>query len=220
MRVVLTSLLLGAISAGCVDGSNHDTDSDSNPDTRWPTYDDKDSLGDPDTAALHPINGAAVPRLRTLDQFGDPVDLYDFAGSEVPVVVQFVYPGDDGVSQDLGQLLSDGTGPLASGSLGPLPSAVANNELFYVRIISVKSLSTGGLATEADLTRWNEEFPRDDSPLLLDQDAEFFNYVQRYWVVENVDAVRPEILRIAPATMTVDREPSRHYGILEELFGN
>lgn len=212
----LTCAVAVTACTGPVDQADqHETDVSAA--SRWPTYEEKDALGDPDPSSIHPSTGSAVPRLRTVDQFGEDVDLYDFAGSEAPIVFQMVYPELER-SMELGRLLTDGSGPLADGPLGSLREAVDDGDLLYVRVLSVKSLTTGGIATDEDLARWDSQYPADTSPLLLDQEAAYFKYVGRYWVNENKTAELPELVRVRPSTMTVDREPDRHLGILQELL--
>ena len=45
----------------------------------WPYNRDKDALGDPQLEGISPETGSQFARLRRIDQFGDEVDLYDFA---------------------------------------------------------------------------------------------------------------------------------------------
>lgn len=92
-------------SQGTTDPLNADTDGDtyldfdeiaegtdpSDPESRiytgyWPYNRDKDAIADPgwDGAARE---GETVPRFIAVDQFGDEVDLYDFAGHDKPIVL-------------------------------------------------------------------------------------------------------------------------------------
>lgn len=54
----------------------------------WPYYRDKEELAEgPWDAIAEP--GDRVPRLRTFDQHGDDVDLYDFAGEGRPTLLHY-----------------------------------------------------------------------------------------------------------------------------------
>jgi len=219
MRMVSIVVVVAGLGLACKaqEAPSDDSDSDSEPASRWPTNPDKEALGDPESSAA--LIGEPVPRLRTQDQFGDPVDLYDFSGSDVPIVLQLVYLDDD-VSVDLAELLAGQGGDLDSPPLSGLPTAVESSELLYVRVMSVRPTSQGGAATASDIADWRERFPQDRSPLLLDDEGLIYNWVQSYWVTSGAQPVlRPEILQVRPQTMTVSRPAKDHLQILEDLLG-
>ncbi|MCO4770072.1 MAG: hypothetical protein KDA24_08595 [Deltaproteobacteria bacterium] len=52
----------------------------------WPYFEDKDSLEEPDEDEIADV-GSRIPRVTGIDQFGEFVDIYDFADSEAPTVL-------------------------------------------------------------------------------------------------------------------------------------
>lgn len=97
----------------------------------WPEQPAADLLPDPG------LNGAAgvgerVPRLIWPDQFGDEVDLYDFSGHDVPIVLHLAAAND---LTDL-VLLNWIRGAPFSGALGSgVPDAVASGHLYWVTLL-------------------------------------------------------------------------------------
>jgi len=61
----------------------------------WPYYANKDSITDPGLSSS-PDSGATFPRLQLTDQFGETVDIYDYAYQGKPIIVDLSGEGATG----------------------------------------------------------------------------------------------------------------------------
>lgn len=165
---------------GC--GSGSDSDTDTVPE-ETPEPSMKDTLGDPDWDPPGAV-GDQVPHFVAVNQYGEEVDLYDYAGQGVPIVI------DMGTSfcapcKDLAAYLSDGdmshlvwgvdeeTGedeyyPWWSAEYEGLHAMVADGEIYWITVLFNESES--GPADSDECAAWHDEFPNPDIPVLADSD--------------------------------------------------
>ncbi len=151
----------------------------------WPFNANKDDLGSPDWASVASV-GAQVPRFVGVDQYGDSVDLYDFAGHGVPIVIDMgtIYCSP---CQALASYLSDGDmSPLiwkvdeetGEGEYFPwwkpeyegLRQMVIDGEIYWITVLFNESAS--GPSDQEECASWHEQFPNDHIPVLADADLE------------------------------------------------
>lgn len=182
----------------------------------WPLNPDKDALGDPDTSMARAQVGVQLPRIRTLDQFGDIVDLYDFSASPVPILLELVGYGRSGLNETEA-LLRDGSGPLANPVRSRLPEAVAARKLYYIRVVAYGG---GRAPTEDTLRAYALDFPNDDSPILLDDDrSRMYNLFE----LENNSSGNPHfgpfVAEVDPARMRLLTDYRDAADTLEEVIG-
>ena len=205
------TVLAALIIAGTACSKPVDSDSDPHTDEPsdgfpWPRNPAKEELVDPDPLRTYPQVGSDVPRLITVDQFENEVDLYDFYQADRPILVQLVYPDEREASNDLGKLLAGIDGPLSDGPLSRLPDAVQDGDLWFVRVLVASRFGAGVDATYDDVEYWNGLYPQDGSPLLLDDQALIYLYTTRFWQHHEPREI-PEVFRIDPATFTVSADP-------------
>ncbi|MEQ1565461.1 MAG: hypothetical protein ABMA64_07480 [Myxococcota bacterium] len=145
----------------------------------WPYNPNKDQLIDPGWDS-DPKRVERFPRLIGLDQFGDELDLYDFAG-DVPVMIDLATPWC-GPCNDLAQWLEgrptwvDQDYP----ELAPVRDAVMAGELRWITLMDTNEAGLGppGLAT---LELWYEEYPNPQLPLMIDTDLAMYGYIYNGW---------------------------------------
>ena len=150
----------------------------------WPFNPDKDELGDPDWATVGAV-GAQVPHFTAVDQHGDMVDLYDFAGRGVPIVIDMgtIFCGPCKAiaaylsTGDMSHLIWDppegaepGYYPWWSEDYAGLPDMIANGEIFWITVLFNES--TSGPSDQAECAEWDEAYPNPNIPVLADTNLE------------------------------------------------
>jgi thiol-disulfide isomerase/thioredoxin len=157
----------------------------------WPENLNKDALGDPgwDTEAEV---GAQVPRFVAMDQYGEEVELYDFAGHGVPIVLDV---GTEWCApcQALAAFLSDGdmshlvwdqdeeTGedeyyPWWDEDLEGLYDMVQDGELYWITVLFSES-EVSGPTTSEDCAEWHEAYPNEMVPVLADTEVQLKSWL-------------------------------------------
>lgn len=141
----------------------------------WPFYRDKDQLLDPGFAGQLAVGGR-VPRLVTFDQFGDTVDLYDFAHAGAPVVLDlsalWCQP-----CQDVAAWLDGQPSPTmdAYPAYAGVPDQVARGEVYWVTVLFQDE--TFLPPDSADVEAWHAAFPTDSVAVLADDDEALYDWV-------------------------------------------
>jgi len=151
----------------------------------WPYNSDKAALGVVSWEE-EPIVGDQVPNFIGVDAYGDSVELYDFAGSGVPVVLDFgtmfCQP-----CKDIAAFLS--TGEMSSliwndeGEYYPwwkpeyedLYRQVQSGELIWMTVLF--TLDDVG-PTQEDCESWDESYPNEQIPVLADRSNQFSQWMQ------------------------------------------
>jgi len=139
----------------------------------WPYNPDKDSMNNPGFSGLAQT-GQAMPRFIGLDQYGDEVDLFDFAAAGVPMVI------DVGAEwcppcMDLAAWLSGANNGFIDSSGNPIREAVWAGDIVWVSVL-IEDYS-GGPANLAALQRWHDSYDTPNVPVVADnnyQVASFF----------------------------------------------
>jgi len=146
----------------------------------WPYNMNKDALVDPGWDTVAEV-GAMVPDFRAVDQYGDTVHLYDFAGLDKPVVIDMGTIWCD-PCKGMAAYLSDGD--LAhveewawwSSDYEGLYELVRDGELLWITVLFSTS-ETAGPAEQEDCEGWDSEFPNEQIPVLADTDLLLYNWI-------------------------------------------
>ncbi|MCP4895231.1 MAG: hypothetical protein GY911_15640 [Actinomycetales bacterium] len=169
---------------GYTDFEEHDAGTDPLDDSSviyqggWPYNPDKGSILDPGWEA-EAGEGVVVPHYRAIDQFGDEVDLYDFAGHDRQIVLDvgtwfcgpckslagFLATGDTTEMDELGWWNED---------FVVIRELIQTGELYWVTVL----FSLGTPVTEEDVANWDEAWPNEHIPVLADSELQFQGFLQ------------------------------------------
>jgi hypothetical protein len=143
----------------------------------WPMNAAGAGVADPGWSEAGGAMGSLMYQLRTVDQYGEEVDLYDFAGLGVPVVL---------CVSAMWSSVDAGMAELAAGrpsmldfypTIAGLPAAVAAGDFYFVTVLVQDA--TGGAPDAADAVTWATDHPNDLVPVLVDTSGtdilEFFD---------------------------------------------
>ena len=158
----------------------------------WPYNPNKDEIVDPGWDTESEI-GSVLPHYTAVDQFGDEVDLYDFAGHGVPMVIDmgtiwcepckgmaaYLSDGDTTHVEEYAWWKSDYEG---------LHELVQSGELFWITVLFSTSESSGP-ATQEDCEGWDNDYPNEMIPVLADTDLLLYDWigVESYPVLNMLD---------------------------------
>ncbi len=155
----------------------------------WPYNADKESMTDPGTADKV-AKGNPMARVQFVDQFGETVDLYDFANQGKPVIIDVstVWCGwCREMAAWLGQDMSEAATETAEGYnwedsmsgqdwYDVIPQLVANGDVYWVTILTEDK--SGGTPAARDASKWAADFPNDQIPVLVDTDGTMETYMK------------------------------------------
>lgn len=170
----------------------------------WPYHRGKTDLGDPGTAdRLAP--GAQVGRFVGIDQYGDQVDLYDWAGSDQPIVLD-VSATWCPPCNDLADWLSNGDEAMSEEWPG-VRRAVRSGAIRWVTLMYQDG--SRNPATRATCEAWDDAYPHERIPVIADPDAE---------MTRHLNATGLPALRLIEADLTLsDLGEAPYWDVLSEL---
>lgn len=123
----------------------------------WPYQPDKDSFED--SNGLHLKVGNTFPRYVMEDQYGQAVDLYDFAGHGKPVVFDL-----SGMwcywCNELAKLLEGDSSELSGYGWDDLGQQIADGDFYWVTVLDGDA--NGELMDSKDMKKWFKEYPNPD----------------------------------------------------------
>jgi thiol-disulfide isomerase/thioredoxin len=144
----------------------------------WPENPNADEISDPGWK-IEPGIGKTIPRYIAVDQYGDMVDLYDFAGTGKPVVLDvgtwFCKPckamavyfatGDPTVMDEY---------PWWQDSYEVVKDLIDNEEIYWITVL----YSLGTPVDQEGVALWHETFPNEHIPVLADTDLQLKEFLQ------------------------------------------
>lgn len=132
----------------------------------WPYQPDKDSYNAPtSTAETDSSLGSALPRFELMDQFGEQVDIYDFAGQGKYIVVDVSAmwcPPCQSMASWLAGNDYDGWGSYVPN----VADKVHNGEIYWITVLGENN--NGRVPTEENLYSWYTDYPDDNIPVFAD----------------------------------------------------
>jgi len=145
----------------------------------WPYNRDKDELGSKDFEGFIEI-GTKFPRFKGVDQFGDKVDLYDFAMGGKMVLMDvsagWCPPCNDMAEWMSGSEEGEYLDYYFADQLGwePLREAVEKGDIYWITVLGD---GYTGPADEDVVAQWYDDHKDKNIPVLADEDAEVVNYI-------------------------------------------
>jgi len=145
----------------------------------WPYNPNKDSIDFPDWDSPAEV-GAQLPHFEAVDQYGDIVDIYDFAGHDRPVILDMgtIWCGP---CKGMAAYLSDGDTAHVEeyvwweSEYEGLYEAVRDGDIFWITVLF--SAGGAGPADQSHSEGWHEDYPNDQIPVLADEELELYNWI-------------------------------------------
>jgi thiol-disulfide isomerase/thioredoxin len=148
----------------------------------WPYNPDKDALVDPGLEGGSSVDDM-VPRFTMLDQFGEEVDFYDYAGHDKPIVLDLsgVWCG---YCKEMAAWLDHQPGNFYdqyAESYGwtewveLVPELVDNGDIYWVTLID--SDASGRTPEWEDIEAWYEDYPNPAVPVLLEDQGDISEWM-------------------------------------------
>lgn len=144
----------------------------------WPYYWDKDSITDPGTD--HPLlPRSGVPRLLATDQFGEQVDLYDFAFSGRPILLEACSIYIDEPCTTIAEWRNRVEGsPRNLWGWNPVRRAHDDGRVHWITLLA-EGEQDDVVPTLEQGRAWGERFP--DVPVLVLPDRDFYLWMRQEW---------------------------------------
>ncbi|MBN2800734.1 MAG: redoxin domain-containing protein [Deltaproteobacteria bacterium] len=139
----------------------------------WPYNADKDEMGAPDLGGSLQV-GDTFPRFSLTDQHGQSVDVYDFFGQGVPVIVDIsaMWCGPCNALADMVATGEDEYG--FSNEWGHIKEHLDAGAMRWITILGENKM--GNEMTLSAAEKWEDDHPRADIPILFEEGAKTTAY--------------------------------------------
>lgn len=143
----------------------------------WPYNPDKEEMEDPGWGGKlkSAEEGDSLPRFAWTDQFGDTVDIYDFAGQGVPVAVDLSGVWCP-VCKELAKLIEGKDSDFKGGGWDDLGSWIEGGSFYYITVLD----SDGNQDTidPEEIEKWADKYPHPSVPVLADVDMQLSGWLK------------------------------------------
>lgn len=135
----------------------------------WPYNPNKDTMTEGDPSDVASLDGI-VPRFVFMDQFGQMVDIYDFAQQGKPMIIDL-----SGVwcywCNEAAKLIEGDSSELNGKGLDSIHDSIVNGDIYWITILD--STRTGAAATDDTAAKWYDMYTFEPVPVFSDvnQDA-------------------------------------------------
>ena len=139
----------------------------------WPYNPDKDALNGPTITTAGDDVGDLFPRFEMVDQNGEYVDIYDFAGQGKMIIIDIAAewcPPCNYVSAWLSGNDVYGYNDYYDGYYPNIVEGIENGDVYWVTVIGEKN--SGAPADDGTVADWDEDYPSAYIPVLADETHE------------------------------------------------
>ncbi len=142
----------------------------------WPYYADKDSIVGSDLSATIG-EGDVLGRLVGPDQFGDNVEVYDFAYQGKYILLD-VSTSWCGYCEELSKFLTRQSSIFDGYGWDPLVDYVEDGTVQWITVLSENRM--GGAPSQDTVAAWDEDYTHELIPVIADEDQVMPNHVNVY----------------------------------------
>lgn len=129
----------------------------------WPYNPDKSNLVDAGFGSVANVGGA-VGRVQAVDQFGDIVDMWDFAGQGKPVIVDISAAWCPPCNAMSSWISGGADSYNLESAYAPVRAAVDSGDVLWVTMLIEDN--NYAQATQATVEQWDERYPHDRIPVI------------------------------------------------------
>jgi hypothetical protein len=134
----------------------------------WPYNPNKDAMAQGDFEG-RADEGEIVPRYKFIDQFGDEVDLYDFAQQGKPMIIDLSGAWCYWCKQ-AAKLIEGRNSELDGYGFEPLHEIISSGQVYWITILDADA--NGNAATPETVADWYDRFTFEPVPVLADENAD------------------------------------------------
>ena len=144
----------------------------------WPYNPDKDDMTKSKWDSSFGV-GEKFPRYKAIDQFGDRVDLYDFAYLDKKIIIDVSAEWCPPCNMMSAWLMGDPTMDAYDSQYPGVREMVENEEIFWITILGQ---ANSGQPAEGDtVSDWFELYPDELIPVLADSNSKVVNHISLAW---------------------------------------
>jgi thiol-disulfide isomerase/thioredoxin len=144
----------------------------------WPFNAEKDDMNDPSPGSAFAA-GEKFPRFKFVDQFGDKVEMYDFAKNGDRQIIVDVSAEWCGPCHALAAWLDGSPDGYYDSTYPGLDEAVEQGEIHWITILGEDS--SGAPAVKKTCKDWYNTYPHPLIPVLADTDWELISHINLGW---------------------------------------
>jgi thiol-disulfide isomerase/thioredoxin len=145
----------------------------------WPYNPDKDEMAKPAWNSLFDV-GKKFPRYKATDQYGDKVELYDFAYLDKKIIVDVSAEWCPPCNAMSAWLSGDRDwGPVYDGEFPGVREMIEDEEIFWITILGQNNF--GAPADGGTVSAWHDLYPNEFVPILADKNSKVINHISLAW---------------------------------------
>lgn len=144
----------------------------------WPYNVDKDQIveGDPQERRIT-VGKSTVPHFILQDQFGEQVDVYDFANQGKPMILDLSGAWCYWCNEAAKLVGGDESSALWGYGFDDLHEAVSNGDIYWLTVLDAASSNYNAPPTERTISSWYSTYPEPEIPILMDADWEVRGWI-------------------------------------------
>ena len=144
----------------------------------WPYNSDKDAMpeGDPKERRIT-VGKSEVPHFMLKDQFGDVVDVYDFAHQGKPMILDLSGAWCYWCNEAAKLVGGDHSSALWGYGFDDMHDRVAEGHFYWLTVLDAAGSSYNDPPTDRTISSWYKSYPEPEIPILADVDWEVRGWI-------------------------------------------